>query len=481
MTDAATAADLMFRPASELAGLVRDGQVSARELVEASLARIEALNPTYNAFIDVFADEALAAADAVKPGDDRPLAGVPTAIKNNRPVAGKRWTFSSSLFGDFEAPMEWIGVQRLREAGAIIIGQTNLPEFGIVPTTEPRRFGATRNPWDPERTSGGSSGGAAAAVASGMIPIAHANDGGGSTRIPAACCGLVGLKAQRGRVSAGPLVAWSFLGIDGMVTRTSRDSAVALDVLSGHTLGDVAWASDPGRPFETMLGETPRGLRIAMTTHSPVAGVEVHRKARAAVEEAAALLRDLGHEVTEADPPWQFPELEEQFGALWAPMISTQTAFGAMIAGREPTGDDIEALSMAMYRAAKELDALTYAGVEMQLQTAARGITQWMAQYDAVLCPSLAEPQVPLGTIVTTDENDPLGGFTRAAQFTPFTPVANLTGSPAINVPLLHDDELGLPLGVQLIGQPEGEGALLALSAQLEEARPWAGRRAPVA
>ena len=281
--------------------------------------------------------------------------------------------------------------------------------------------------------------------------------------------------------SAGPLVAWSFLGIDGMVTRTSRDSAVALDVLSGHTLGDVAWASDPGRPFETMLGETPRGLRIAMTTHSPVAGVEVHRKARAAVEEAAALLRDLGHEVTEADPPWQFPELEEQFGALWAPMISTQTAFGAMIAGREPTGDDIEALSMAMYRAAKELDALTYAGVEMQLQTAARGITQWIAQYDAVLCPSLAEPQVPLGTIVTTDENDPLGGFTRAAQFTPFTPVANLTGSPAINVPLLHDDELGLPLGVQLIGQPEGEGALLALSAQLEEARPWAGRRAPVA
>ena len=243
MTDAATAADLMFRPASELADLVRDGEVTARELVEASLSRIDALNPVYNAFIDVFHEEALLAADGVKPGDERPLAGVPIAIKNNRPVEGKRFTFASSFFGDFIAPFDWIGVTRLREAGAIIVGTTNLPEFGIVPTTEPRRFGATRNPWDPTRTAGGSSGGAAAAVAAGMIPIAHANDGGGSTRIPAACTNLVGLKVQRGRISAAPVLGYSFLGVDGVVSRTTRDTAVALDVLAGHALGDVAWAT----------------------------------------------------------------------------------------------------------------------------------------------------------------------------------------------------------------------------------------------
>lgn len=479
MTDTATAADLMFRPASELAGMVRSGEVSARELVEASLRRIEALNPHINAFIDVFGDEALAAADQIKPGDERPLAGVPTAIKNNRPVLGKRWTFASGFFGDFAAPMEWVGVQRLRDAGAIIVGQTNLPEYGIVPTTESRRFGAARNPWDTSRTTGGSSGGAAAAVASGMVPIAHANDGGGSTRIPAACCGLVGLKAQRGRVSAAPVQAYSFLGIDGVVARTTLDSAIGLDVLSGPAVGDVAWAAPPAHSFRAQAGEAPRALRIAMTTLSPVAGVQASGWATGAVERAAELLRELGHEVVEADPPWQMPGLEQMFGVLWAPMISTATAFGALIAGREPTGEDIEALSMALYRSAREIDALTYCGVEMQLQGAARAIVEWIAQFDAVLCPTLAEPQLPLGELRTDDAENPMSGFERATSFTPFTPVANLIGSPAISVPLLHDDELGLPVGVQIIGQPEGEGALLALSAQLEQALPWAGRRAP--
>ena len=480
MTDAATAADLMFRPASELADLVRDGEVTARELVEASLSRIDALNPVYNAFIDVFHDEALLAADAVRKGDDRPLAGIPIAIKNNRPVEGKRFTFASSFFGDFAAPFEWIGVTRLREAGAIIVGTTNLPEFGIVPTTEPRRFGATRNPWDPTRTSGGSSGGAAAAVAAGMIPIAHANDGGGSTRIPAACTNLVGLKVQRGRISAAPILGYSFLGVDGVVSRTTRDTAVALDVLAGHALGDVAWATPSRLPFATQADDEPRALRIALTSLSPVDGATVEPRVLEALGEAAALLRDLGHEVIEDDPPWQVPGLIEQFGVLWAPMISTQTAFGAQIAGREPTPDDIEPLTMAMYQAAKGVDATTYLGVEMMLQGVARAIVQWTARYDMVLCPTLAELPVALGTIDTCDQADPMAGFTRAAGFTPFTAVANLTGSPAISVPLDHDVDSGLPIGVQLIGQPEGEGMLLALSRQLEAARPWTGRRAPV-
>ncbi len=480
MPDAATAADLMFRPATELASMVRSGEITARELVEVSLSRIDELNPTYNVFIDVFHDDAIAAADGIRAGDERPLAGVPIAIKNNRPVAGKRFTFASSFFGDFIAPIDAILVERLRDAGAIIVGSTNLPEFGIVSTTESRRFGAARNPWDSSRTPGGSSGGAAAAVAAGMVPIAHANDGGGSTRIPAACCGLVGLKTQRGRITLGPLVGESFLSVDGVVSRTSQDTAVALDVMAGPSAGDVTWAAPPAEPFTVQAGSEPARLRIAMTTFAPIDTAAVDGSQIRGVEEAAALLTDLGHEVVEADPPWRIPGLLEQFETLWAPMVSTQTAFGAMIAGREPTLEDVEPLSLALYKAAKGIDALAYSQVLMQLQAVARALVMWTPQYDAVLCPTLAEPPVKLGTIDTCDESDPMSGFVRAGDFTPFTPVANLTGSPAISVPLLHDDDLGLPIGVQLIGQPEGEGALLALSAQLEAARPWAQRRAPL-
>ena len=480
MPDSATAADLMFRPATELAGLVRDGELSARELVESSLARIDELNPTYNAFIDVFHDDALAAADAIKPGDDRPLAGVPIAIKNNRPLEGKRLTFASSFFGDFVAPFEAVFVSRLKAAGAIVIGTTNLPEMGIVNTTEPRRFGAARNPWDPDRTTGGSSGGSAAAVAAGMVPIAHANDGGGSTRIPAGCCGLVGLKAQRGRVTLAPFGGYSFLAIDGVVTRDVRDSAVALDVMAGPDTGDVAWAAPPATPFAAQATAAPRGLRIAMTTLSPLADVTCDAVYAQAVADAGALLRDLGHEVVEVDPPWQIPGVEDMFGALWAPMISLQTGFGAMLAGREPTDEDLEPLTMALWKAAREIDALTYATAEIQLQGAAKMVVEWTAQYDAILCPVFAEPQLPLGTVDTCSDDPMLTAFHRAGLFTPYTPISNLTGSPAISVPLYHRDDLGLPVPVQIIGQPEGEGALLALAAQLEQALPWSARRAPV-
>jgi amidase len=480
VTDAATAADLMFRPATELAAMVRSGEITARELTEASLSRIDALNPSLNAFIDVFHDEALEVADGIKAGDERPLAGVPIAIKNNRPVAGKRFTFASSFFGDFIAPVDAVLVTRLREAGAVIVGTTNLPEFGIVATTEPRRFGATLNPWDTTRTPGGSSGGSAAAVAAGMVPIAHANDGGGSTRIPAGCCGLVGLKVQRGRITAGPLLGESFLGVDGVVSRTTDDTAMALDVMAGPSLGDVTWAAPPSHAFSDQAAREPGRLRIAMTTHAPLDTASLDPVVVRAVEEAAALLSDLGHEVVEADPPWRVPGLLEQFETLWAPMISTQTAFGAVLAGREPTLEDVEPLSLALYQDARKIDALAYASVLMQLQAVGRALVEWTAGYDMVLCPTLAELPLKLGTIDTCNEADPMSGFVRAGDFTPFTPVANLTGSPAISVPLLHDDESGLPIGVQLIGQPEDEGALLALSAQLEAARPWAGRRAPV-
>src|SRR5215831_3533861 len=223
----------MMRPAGELAAMVRSGELSAVELVSDSLARIDELEPTINAFTHVAHESAIEEAEAIESGDPRPFAGVPIAIKDNRPVAGMPITMGSDLFGDYVARRDSFLVRRLREAGFVIVGKTSLPEMGILPTTEPQRFGPTHNPWNLERTPGGSSGGAAAAVAAGMVPVAHGNDGGGSIRIPAACCGLVGLKAARGRVSPGPDSGHSFLAIDGVLTRDVAATAAVLDVLAG--------------------------------------------------------------------------------------------------------------------------------------------------------------------------------------------------------------------------------------------------------
>jgi amidase len=479
----AIASDLLFRPVGELAGLVRSGELSARELVQTSLDRIEELNPRLNAFVDVFADEALAEAGAVKPGDDRPFAGVPIAIKNNRAIAGKRLTFAAELFGDFVAPYDHNVTRRLKDAGFIVVGSTTLPEYGILPVTEGRRFGPTRNPWDTNRTPGGSSGGSAAAVASGMVPIAHGNDGGGSTRIPAACCGLVGLKPQRGRISLAPEIGGQFLVVDGVLTRTVAETAQLLDVLAGPELGDSYWAPEPAEDFATTAAQEPGRLRIAMTLASPLEDARLDARSEQAVIDAADLLRSLGHDVVEADPPWRVPGVLELFTAAFGPAVTTQMAYAGMIAGREPTEEDMEPLSWAIWNVCRKLDSTHALGAEFQLQGFARAIVQWTAQYDAVLTPALAEPPVTIGTIDACSD-DPLGAFARSGEFTPFTALSNVTGSPAIAVPLYQrpddDGAPGLPLAVQLIGQPAQEGALLALAAQLEAALPWADRRAPV-
>jgi len=469
----------MFRPVDELAAMVKSGEISALELVDTSLARIDALNPTYNAFIDVFHEKARAAAAKVKSGDERPLAGVPVAIKNNRPVEGERLTFAADVMGDFRSNHDAFLVRRLRDAGAIVVGTTNLPEFGIQPTTEPRRFGPSRNPWDTTRTTGGSSGGSAAAVASGMVPFAHANDGGGSTRIPAACCGLVGLKPQRGRISSGPDVGGSFLGIDGVLTRTTAETALALDILAGYETGDAYWAAAPAKPFSELVREEPKRLKIAMTLQPPLEDTPIDPTSVTAVNEAAELLRELGHEVVEADPPWAVPGLLQLFSALFGPMISLQIAFAQMISGSEFTEDQMEPLSWSIWQQSQEISAVIGFGAEIQMQAMARMVVSWAQDYDAILCPALAEPPVTLGTIDSCSD-DPMGAFARGGQFTPFTAISNATGSPAISVPLYQNDELGLPLGVQFIGKPESEGMLLALSAQLENALPWSGRRAPI-
>src|SRR4051812_370796 len=470
------AADLLFRPVHELAALVRSGELSARELVQASLDRIDQLNPTLNAFVDVFHEDALAEADRIGGDDPRPFAGVPIAIKNNRAVEGRRLTFAAEFMGDFVAPYDHNVVRRLKDAGFVIVGTTTLPEWGILPTTETRRFGPTRNPWDQSRTSGGSSGGSATAVASGMVPIAHANDGGGSTRIPAACTGLVGLKPQRGRISLAPEVGHVFLVQDGVLTRTVRETAEVLDLLAGPSLGDMTWAPPPAEPFATTAGRAPKRLRIAMSTLSPVPDAPVDPVAVQAVQDAARLLESLGHDVVEADPPWSRPELSAVFTASFGPAVCTQIRLAEMIIGREATAQDMEPLSWALFGLCRSISSVDALLAEFQLHGVGRDLVTWVDQYDALLTPSLAEAPLPLGTLDPLDADDPMAAFTRSGAFTPFTPPCNISGQPAISLPLFERED-GLPLGVQLIGQPAGEGALLALAAELEEAHNWAGRR----
>jgi amidase len=475
--------DLMFRSASELAGMVRAGELSARELVQCSLDRIEELNPRLNAFVQVDAERALAAAEEARPGDERPFAGVPIAIKNNRPVSGLRLTYGCSLMKSFTATHDHNVTRRLKRAGFIVVGSTTLPEYGILPTTEARLFGPTRNPWDLERSPGGSSGGSAAAVAAGMVPVAHGNDGGGSIRIPAACCGLVGLKPQRGRISVAPELGDSSLGIDGVLTRTVADTAAILDVLAGYEVGDATWAPPPARPFAEAAamsaGTGGRPLRIAATTLPPIPEAQIDPLAAAAVSEAAELLRTLGHEVQEVDPPWQIDGLSELFGAVFCTHIGLSIAFSGMIAGREPTADDMEPMSWAIYSMVGKMNAVEGFGATVRLQAFTRQLVEFLEPYDMLLTPALAERPLALGTLDPAVPN-PLDTFARSGLFTPFTPVFNASGQPGISLPLFHGED-GLPLAVQLVSRPAREETLLALAGQLEEARPWAARRPELA
>jgi amidase len=473
VSDTTAVTDLLFRPATELAELVRSGEVTSRELVEASFERIAALNDRINAFIHLDEEEALAAADAVDAGDDRPFAGVPTAIKDIGPQwAGRPFTFGSHLFGDYTPDFDAAIVRRFKDAGFIPVGKTNTPEMGILPVTEPRRYGPTRNPWDLDRTPGGSSGGPAAATASGMVPIAHANDGGGSIRIPASCCGLVGLKPARGRVSLAPSLGDNFLVADGVVSRTVRDTAQSLDVLAGYELGDATWAPPSQEPFVNALERDPGKLRVAYTTFPPLE-TEVDPINVRAVHDAAELLSSLGHEVEEVEPPWRIPELFPVFTKLWCVGIGTGVAWAAGISGQEPTPDAMEPLTWELYKRATELNSIEYAASVVAMQAYGRALVEFLAPYDVLITPTLAQRPVKIGEI---DAETGMEAFAKAGQFTPFTAVINVTGQPAISLPLFHGDD-GLPTGIHFVGRPAGEFELLSLAAQLETARPWADRR----
>jgi amidase len=467
--------ELLRRSACELAAMVRTGSVSSRELVEASLERIEA-TADLNHWTLLDADAALAAADTVGRGDERPFAGVPIAIKDLfAPVAGLRMAQGSDLLGEYMPDYDYAQVRRLREAGFVIVGKTQTPEFGITPVTNPRRFGPARNPWDPERTTGGSSGGSAGAVAAGAVPIAHASDGGGSIRIPAACCGLLGLKPARGRISRAPDLGDHFLSTDGVLARTTEDVATLLDLMAGPELGDATWAPPPEAPFIELTQRDPGRLRIALITEMPLEDAALHPECERGAREAAALLEQLGHHVEEIPSPLPSGEaLVGVFTALWAANVAASVMHGQIVTGNQPTADNIEPLSMWLYEMGMSIPSPAYIGAYVTGQAIARGIVSTWADWDLVVTPALAQRPVTHAELDPTAP-DSADQFRRAGEFTPYTPPFNLTGQPAVSVPLFHGDD-GLPTGAQIVGPPAGEALLLQVCRQLEEAAPWAER-----
>ncbi len=465
--------DIAFLSATEQARLVKSKEVSPVELVETYLQRIEKFDETLNSFVTLVADQALdqaRRAEADVSGDDLPaFHGVPISIKDLNATAGIKTTSSFKVFANYVPDFDESTVRRIKEAGFIILGKTNTPEFGTIPMTESELNGICRNPWNTDHTPGGSSGGAAAGVAAGLAPIAQGSDGGGSIRIPSSCCGLFGIKPARGRVSHAPAIGESAAGLstDGPIARTVADAAGLLDVLAGYEVGDPYWAPPPERPFADEVGADPGKLRIAFTADNTL-GSPVDSDCMAALDDAAKLLESLGHTVEEAKPDWDDPEASSHFVKIWA----TLTAYY----GDLPV-DQMEPLNRVLTEAARETNSLEYVRAEMGAQRLARHVVAFWNEFDLLLTPTLALPPVPVGWIL--DEEDPWTQFVRSGQFAAFTPFVNLTGQPAVSVPLFWSDA-GLPIGTQLVGRPADEATLFRVAAQLEEARPWADKRPPV-
>ena len=458
--------------ATAQAELVRNKEVTPLELVEAAIERIERLNPKLNAVVTPMYDLDREAAKGDLP--DGPFRGVPFLLKDILAAyAGVKMSMGSKILQNFIPPYDSELVARLKRSGLVMVGKTNVPEFGLLPTTEPELFGPCRNPWDTERTTGGSSGGSAAAVASGMVSMAHANDGGGSIRIPASCCGVFGLKPTRGRNPLGPFFGDVINGLvaEHAVTRSVRDSAGLLDATSGPDVGDPYWAPPPARPFLCEIGADPGKLRIAFTT-TAANGQASHRDCIQAVRDAASLCADLGHGVEEAAPQLDADKLSELFAVLWSSdCAATLQALGAK-------NDQVETLTWALGEKGRQYRATEYVLAIQKLQRISRAIARFFCDYDVWLTPTLAEPPVPLGTF-DSPQDDPMKGFQRVEDFVPFTPVCNMTGQPAMSVPLYWNSE-GLPVGTHFIGRFGDEATLFRLAAQLEEARPWADRRPAV-
>lgn len=457
-----------------LAKLVRQKQVKPVELVDAAIERIERHNPALNAVVWTMFDQARDRARRKLP--DGPFRGVPFLLKDILGhMEGVPNREGTRMLPEFPSVFTSDLVARYLAAGLIPLGKTNVPEFGLVPTTESKLYGPARNPWNTAHSTGGSSGGSGAAVASGMVPMAHANDGGGSIRIPASACGLVGLKPTRARNPLGPLLGdvMSGLGIDHIVCKSVRDTAAMLDATAGPGLGDPYAAPQGPKSWLRASRKDPGKLRIAFAP-TGLDGGAFHPEVEAATRNTARLCEDLGHRVEEASPDIGSGPMIEAFMALWTGGLALQIDMIAQQTGQKPGPKLLEGLTIGLYEAGKKVTAAQYLGAVASLQGLARQVAAWHQRYDVWITPVLATPPMKIGT-VDFDERDPQKGFAPIIDYVPFTALQNATGQPAIALPL-HLSADGLPVGVQFVGRVGEEARLLQLARTIEKAAPWKQR-----
>ena len=470
--------ELAYEDATRQAALVRCGEISSVELVEAAIQRIEKFNPKLNAVITPLFQ--LARREAVNMTSAAPFAGVPFLLKDLvADYAGSsRSDGSAFIDGHYMAETDSELVRRFKQAGLIVVGKSNTSEFGLLPTTEPDRFGPTLNPWDNSRGSGGSSGGSAAAVAAGLVPAAHASDGGGSIRIPASCCGVVGFKPTRGRNSYAPDLGDVAGGIlcDHVVTRSVRDSAAILDATAGPVAGDPHIAPAPANSFLHEAGRDPGRLRIGLGQVA-LTGDTAHQDCINATNLTARLCEDLGHDVELASPRLDSELLFKSFGRVMTGYLNWNISKWSLKTGRRPVEEEFEAVTWRMYQHSLKQTAGEYLLAWQDLQKCCREFATFFDNYDIWLTPTLVKPPVPLGYFSYSHETR-FEHIEHLGHFTGFTLISNAAGNPAVSLPM-HWNEEGLPIGVQLTGRFGDEAGLFNLAGQLERAQPWAHRRPP--
>ncbi len=461
-----------------LAELIAGKQVAPLELLNAVRLRVERTNPKINAFCHLFFDKAEA---QIKQGlGVGQFRGVPFALKDlGQYLSGTITSSGSRVWKNYAPNYDSTLVGRYKRAGLVIFGKTTSPELGLTMTTESVLYGKTRNPWNPDRTSGGSSGGSAAAVASRILPAAHASDGGGSIRIPASCCGLFGLKPTRGRVPMGPaqFEGWNGMSCHHVVTVSVRDSAALLDVSVGAELGSPFFSPAPARTFLKEVGADPGKLRIALMTDSPI-NTPIDPKCKDAAIEAAKLCESLGHKVEEAKPPIDFVALREAFLTIITVSIARTLEDAAGTLGRAVTKDDVEPVTWSMAEIGRGASSVKYSRAIMTCHQVGLTMAKFLQTYDVILNPTLAKPPVKLGVLSLSPE-DPQLYTKEITEFSPFTAIYNVTGQPSMSAPL-HWSADGLPIGVMFSARFGDEASLFRLGAQLEKAKPWAGRKPPI-
>lgn len=467
--------DTRWLDATAQAELVATGKVSPVEMVNAAIERVERYDGALNALTYRWFEAAreLASSSQLPEG---PFRGVPYLLKDLYAAeAGKPLSNGSKAYkaADYVSSEDTTLVSRYKASGLISIGRSNSPEFGSVPVTEPEAWGPTRNPWDLSRTPGGSSGGSAAAVAAGIVPIAHASDGGGSIRIPAACCGLVGLKVSQGRISMGPSRDESNLGVEHCVSRSVRDSARLLDATHGPGIGDVIIAPTPRRPFIEEVGADPGRLRIGLLDFNPRGG-DVHADCVEGVHKTAKLLESLGHHVEPGFPDiFSDNEIGRAFSMLWSTNMGTAIRRFSQALGREMTPNDIEAMNWAQAEFAKGVNGVDFSLAQASSIQFRRAIQSWWTKgWDLLLTPTLAAPPLPIGSMPNNPER-PMTPLMTAGAWVSFTSQFNISGQPAISLPL-HRNADGLPIGMQLVAAYGREDLLIRVASQLEQAAPWA-------